>query len=121
MDGYCEETRTVYEFYGCFYHGHTCQPYRDVNSKNGKILDDRYERRMTRFELITRAVYEVRIQWECEFDDTGIRPELRTHPIVEKMRDALYGGPTEPFRLHYKAREDETVQYVDVISLYPYI
>jgi hypothetical protein len=25
-DGYCEETRTVYEFYGCFYHGQTYQP-----------------------------------------------------------------------------------------------
>ena len=24
-------------------------------------------------------------------------------------------------RLHHKARDDETVQYVDVISLYPYI
>ena len=24
-------------------------------------------------------------------------------------------------RLHYKAREGETIQYVDVMSLYPYV
>ena len=32
VDGYCPETRTVYELFGCFYHGHTCQPFRDVTT-----------------------------------------------------------------------------------------
>ena len=36
MDGYCEETRMAYEFYGCFYHGHTCQPFRDVSTMSGE-------------------------------------------------------------------------------------
>ena len=83
---------------------------------------------MTGLEQITRAGFQVRIQWECEFDEVGTmkqKPELLTHPIVEqsplKTRDALYGGRTEAMRLHHKAREDETIQYVDVISLYPYI
>ena len=65
---------------------------------------------------------------ECEFDEAGIvnqKPELLTHPIVEQSpvhtRDALYGGRTESMRLHYKARENKTIQYVDVMSLYPYI
>ena len=55
----------------------------------------------------------------------GIKLVLRTHPIVEKSslktRDALCGVRTEAMHLQNKAREDETVQYVDVISLYPYI
>ena len=128
VDGYCEETRTVYEFYGCFYHGHTCQPFRDVSTMSGETLADRYEGTMTRLEQITRGGYEVRIQWECEFDDAGIvkqKPELLTHPVVEqtplKTRDALYGGRIEDMRLHHEAREDEIIQYVDFISLYPYI
>ena len=58
-----------------------------------ETLADRYERTMTRLEQITRAGYEVGIPLECEFDEAGIRPELRTHPIVEKSplntRDAL--------------------------------
>jgi len=36
--------------------------------------------------------------------------------------DALYGGPTETMRLHYKIKEgQESVQYCDITSLYPYI
>jgi len=38
-----------------------------------------------------------------------------------RTRDALYGGRTEAMRLQYKVRENETIQYVDVMSLYPYI
>ena len=36
-------------------------------------------------------------------------------------RDALYGGRTEAMRLHYKVRENEPIQYVEVMSLYPYL
>jgi hypothetical protein len=46
---------------------------------------------------------------------------LKTHPIVEheplNTRDALYGGRTEPIRLHYKIAEGETIEYVDVMFL----
>jgi hypothetical protein len=36
-------------------------------------------------------------------------------------RDALYLSQTEAMRLHYKAHENESIQYVHVMSLYPYI
>ena len=53
------------------------------------------------------------------------KPELPTHPIVVESllytRDELYGGRTEAMRFHYKALEKETIQYVDFMSLYPYI
>ena len=54
------------------------------------------------------------------------KPELLVHPIVKHAplitRDALYGGRTEAMRLHYKIREgEESVQYCDVMSLYPCI
>jgi len=54
-DGYFPETRTIYEFFGCHSHGHTCQPYRDVITMNGDKLAERYERTMSRLEQITRA------------------------------------------------------------------
>ena len=81
---------------------------------------------MTRLEQITRAEYQVKVQWECDVDDAGIAtPELLAHPPVCQSplftRDALYGGRTEAMRLNYKAREGETIQYVDVMSLYSYI
>jgi len=53
------------------------------------------------------------------------KPELLTHPIVEQsplhMRDALYGGRTEAMRLHNKVKGNETLQYIDVMSLNSYI
>ena len=72
VDGYCAKIRMVYEFLGCFYHGHTCQPFRDVSTMRGEILSERYERTMSGMERITRAVYQLPVQWECEFDDAKI-------------------------------------------------
>jgi len=124
VDGYSPETRTVYEYFGCHWHGHTWQHFRDLITLNGDMLAETFERTMSRLKQITRAGYLVKFQLECEFDDAG-RPELLAHPIVHqsplRTRDALYGGRTKILRLHYKARENETIQYVDVMSLYPYI
>ena len=77
-------------------------------------------------EQITRAGYQVQVKCVCGFDNTGIATaELLAHPTVCKSalctRDALYGGQTEAIRLHYKTREGETIYYVDVMSLYPFI
>ena len=123
VDGYCRETNTVYEFCGCYWHGHTCIPYRDVMTGAGDTLAQRYERTMARLKKITQAGYQVEEQWECDFD-RGIladHPELKLHPIVQhsplNTRDAIYGGCTEAMRLHHAAGEGETIQYVDVMSL----
>ena len=83
-------------------------------------MAERHERTMSRLEQITRVGYQVKVQWECDFEE---KPELLTHPLVRQSRlctrVALYGGRTEAMRLHYKVRENETVQNVDVMSLYP--
>jgi hypothetical protein len=109
----------MYEVLGCYYHGCTCQPFRDVKSLRGDTLSERYEETLATIEQIKRAGYYVKIQWKYKFDQAKIveqKPELLVHPI------ALYGGRTEAMRLHYKICEGkESVQYCDVISLYPYI
>jgi len=91
-------------------------------------LAERYERTMSRIKQITRAGYQVKVQWESEFDASKIveqNPELLTHPIVQhsplKTRDELYGSRTEAMRLHYKIEVNERIKKCDVISLYPYI
>jgi len=92
----------VYEFLGCYYHGHTCQPYRDVCTIRGDTLAERYERTMMRIEQITRAGYLVEVRCECEFDEEILsrHPELKTHPVVGhsllNTRGTLYGGQTGP-------------------------
>jgi hypothetical protein len=46
VDGYFAETKTLYEFNGCYWHGHTCQPFRDVTTMAGDTLAERYEKTM---------------------------------------------------------------------------
>jgi len=43
VDGYCPGTRTVYEFFGFYFYGHTFHPFRDVTTLRGDTLADRYE------------------------------------------------------------------------------
>jgi hypothetical protein len=35
VDGFCRETKTVYELFGCYFHGHTCLQYRDISTMVG--------------------------------------------------------------------------------------
>jgi len=83
---------------------------------------------MMQIEQITRAGYQVDLQWECKFDEEILtrHPDLKTHPVVLQSplntRDALYGVRNEATRFHYKIREVEwAVQYLDVMSLYHYV
>jgi len=80
---------------------------------NEDNLAERYERTMSRIEEITRAGYQVKVQWECEFDASKIieqKPELLTHPIVFhsplNTKDALYGGRNEAVCIHHKIDEN---------------
>ena len=51
------------------------------------------------------------------------KPEFLTHPIAEQSplhtHDVVYGGRIDVMRVHYKLRENETIQNVAVMSLYP--
>jgi hypothetical protein len=83
---------------------------------------------MLRLERITRAGYTVKVMLECEFEETlCLRHELQTYLLVEigplRTRDALYDGRTEVMRLHYRVKEggEETIQYIDIMSLYPWV
>ena len=49
VDGFCAETKTVYEFCWCSWHGHTCLSFRDVTTVACDMLADKYERTMARF------------------------------------------------------------------------
>jgi len=50
VDGYCPKTRTVYEFFRCYYNGHSCQDFRDVSTLRGDMLAERYEQMMLSFD-----------------------------------------------------------------------
>ena len=66
---------------------------------------------MSRLVQITRAGFQVKVQWECEFGDAGIvdqKPELLYAACRKTVRCVPVMHCTGAVRLHYKARENET-------------
>ena len=70
VDGYCQDTNTVYEFHGCFWHGCPhCYPTR--NEKHVRLCDrtmhDVYEKTQQKINLLQALGYNVMEMWECEW------------------------------------------------------
>jgi G:T-mismatch repair DNA endonuclease (very short patch repair protein) len=87
VDGFCRDIKTVYEFFACYFHGHTCLHYRDIATMGGDTFAKRYELTMARFEQITNDGYQVKMKWECEFDMEiwPLHLELNNQPLVSRV------------------------------------
>ena len=82
------------------------------------------ELKMSRIEQINGEVFQVRVMWERVFVKEILvnHPEFYTSllqhsPLVSRV--AIYGGRTVDLKFHYKLKEGETIQYDDVMSLFP--
>ncbi len=68
VDGYCQETHTVYQFQGCFWHGHNCMLNRnEVNSVNHKTREVLMEETLKTSSYIRELGYDLVEMWECEW------------------------------------------------------
>ena len=82
---------------------------------------------MAGLQQLTSVGHTIEVVWECRFDRDILHqhPEIKEHPIVQigplNTRDALYVGRTDSMVLHYKIVDGETIQYYDIMSLYPYV
>ena len=50
VDGFYKDTNTVYYFCGCYWHGHTSLPYRDVTTGVANTLAESYGMKISRLE-----------------------------------------------------------------------
>jgi len=68
-DGFCEDTNTVYEFYGDYWHGNP-KIYNpmDINLETKKTFKELYEDTLER-ERIIREKYNLVTIWESEWDE----------------------------------------------------
>jgi hypothetical protein len=68
FDGYCEDTNTVYEFLGDFYHGNpNTYKSNDYNSLLKKTYGELYDKTIQRNNLIIKLGYNLVIIWESDF------------------------------------------------------
>jgi hypothetical protein len=129
VDGFSEESNTVFEFLGSYWHGdpsafNFCTFNRRLQCPMGIL----YERSQRRQQDIERAGYHYEAIWESEWDtmlkhNIQLRDYLKAEQVTGPLdpRDAFFGGRTNASRLYYKQPEDESskVFYVDFCSLYP--
>ena len=122
---FCEKNNTVYEFYGCFWHGcPNCYKPNIINSKNQKDMGTLNDQTIEKRDTIKNADYNHVSTYECQLaKNKDFRKFAKnfTQEIVEPLnpRDAFYGGRTSATKLLYNFKENECGCYVDFCSLYP--
>ncbi|XP_061191720.1 uncharacterized protein LOC133199940 [Saccostrea echinata] len=129
VDGYQEATRTIYEFYGCYWHGcPTCYPNLQTETHPHRTqftYQELHEETLRRNTVLEEMGYSVHSIWEHDFDqqvqiEGALQNYVRDLDIPDPLnpREALYGGRTNATRLYC---EEGDMRYVDVCSLYPYV
>ena len=125
VDGFCKETNTVYEFYGCFWHGcPNCYKPNIINTKNQKDMGTLNDLTIEKRENIKSAGYNYVSTYECQLNKNKEFQKFAKdfdQEIVEPLnpRDCFYGGRTNTTKLLYDFKENECGRYVDFCSLYP--
>ncbi len=129
FDGFSESSNTVYEYYGCFWHG--CRDcFADEpglrNPDTQKLLRVSYDETMQREAELKALGYEVVSTWACKWkklkmEDDEVREQVVLLGWVPPLnpRDAFFGGRTEAFKL--SSNPGDVMGYEDVTSLYPYV
>ena len=128
VDGVDQENKTIYEFYGCYYHGcPTCFPDRYRLNKNmGKTFSAIHGDTLDRQCFLALAGWEVETMWECDWkkkkaDDPEIQKFVDDNKeLFQAMSpfESFFGGRVEPFKMLVVNKK---LNYDDVTSLYPYI
>ena len=72
VDGFNAQTQTVYQFHGCFWHGHDCalNQGKDFNEKRKKPMAELLEETRANTEYIESKGYRVVEMWECQWRET---------------------------------------------------
>lgn len=67
VDGWCEETKTVYEYNGCIWHGcPKCFSPEDINPVTKRKMEDHYRETIEKEETLRELGYNVVVMWECQ-------------------------------------------------------
>ena len=127
VEGFCEETNTVYELYGCFWHGcPNCYKPNIINSKNQKDMRTLNDQTIEKRETIKKAGYNHISIYECQLNKNKNFQKFTknfTQKVVEPLnpRGGFYCGRTNATKLLYNFKVNECGRYVDFCSLYPFV
>ena len=78
VDGWCAETRTAYQFHGCFWHGcPKCYEQNETNSVNGKTMAALLKKTRCNSAYL-RCHVKVVEMWECEWKEIRKEPDVKS-------------------------------------------
>lgn len=131
VDGFHEPSNTVFEFFGCYFHGHEkCYPFAQTIDQPGGELFKRREQTEAKCRRIREAGYNFVFIYECEFkklidENSRLRQFIDNYSLSNvanlNLRDAFFGGRTNAVKLYYKIKPGEKIMYFDYCSLYPHV
>jgi len=130
------ETKEVYEFWGCFWHGCTeCYPnnrdVKEVRGQNDSTHNEVFAKVQEKRDYYKRRGFTLIEIWEHEYKNLrkGNRYMFSRQDFMFsknrvghlKIEDSFYGGRTNNLQFFYDCQEDDEIKYVDFTSLYPYV
>lgn len=131
-DGFIPETKEVFEFWGCYFHGCSfCYTDRNTKVKSGdeettvaKLLE-KVEYKKRYYQHLGYKLTEI---WEHDFDrcDPYTSTRIQHYETIKKVgqiniRESFFGGRTNNIKFYHKCGSDEKIRYLDFTSLYPYV
>ena len=105
VDGYEPKTRTIFQYYGCKWHGCPCRKSgsSERSSKERNSLDEkRYSKTIYLEEKMKEQGFKLISVWECE------RPELKNMILEKEFRPYPYFIVYDFEALHKKMNESQT-------------
>ena len=84
VDGYDPQTKTVYQYHGCYWHGcPRCYPDREkISDRNNVTHEDKYKATVKRTRELQNAGYRVIEAWACQVGEMNSEPP---HPKREAI------------------------------------
>jgi len=131
VDGYCQDTNTIYEFHGCFCHGcprHYPNRYEEHVCHCGRTMRNVYEETQQKIKQLQALGYNVVEMWECDWrrlKETS--PDIQTYvdslQFIDPLnpRDAFCGSRTNAVKLYHRVTPSQKIHYIDYTSLYPWV
>ena len=117
VDGFNVESQTVYQFQGCYWHGHDCALNRgkEVNEKRNKPMTELLEETRANTEYIRSKGYRVVEMWECEWRRMKrTNRELQRFIATEVRRTLDTIKIMSPVRILSEVRQDRLFGCVEV-------
>ncbi|XP_038054119.1 uncharacterized protein LOC119726483 [Patiria miniata] len=95
VDGFCKQNNTVYQFQGCFWHGHRCHLNKsEFNHVRKTSMDELRQQTEQTSAYIRQHGFQLKEMWECEWrqilsTEPGAKQFVESHRLPHHNRKTM--------------------------------